>query len=181
MLGISRHLLVAFGEISSAVTDIMAARLPVMVDGDNGYGDVKTSFACCTATNGWVCGDHVRGSARAEAVRPYRRQECDPSGRHGRQDLRVSTEKINRELHAGAPMRATCSASTKHSAARTNLWRLEPTASSSSLPRRRRTGVDRQEVRCAADGYMLEGGRTPSSPLPSLPRWASRSRSTASR
>ena len=34
--------LVALGEISSAVTDIMAAcDLPVMVDGDNGYGDVK--------------------------------------------------------------------------------------------------------------------------------------------
>ena len=34
--------LVAYGEISSAVTDIMAAcDLPVMVDGDNGYGDVK--------------------------------------------------------------------------------------------------------------------------------------------
>jgi 2-methylisocitrate lyase-like PEP mutase family enzyme len=34
--------LVALGEISSAVKDIMAASdLPVMVDGDNGYGDVK--------------------------------------------------------------------------------------------------------------------------------------------
>ena len=34
--------LVAYGEISQAVTDIMAASdLPVMVDGDNGYGDVK--------------------------------------------------------------------------------------------------------------------------------------------
>ena len=34
--------LVALGEISAAVTDIMAASdLPVMVDGDNGYGDVK--------------------------------------------------------------------------------------------------------------------------------------------
>jgi len=34
--------LVALGEISSAVTDIMAASdLPVMVDGDDGYGDVK--------------------------------------------------------------------------------------------------------------------------------------------
>src|SRR5262245_47638294 len=34
--------LVALGEISSAVTDIMATcDLPVMVDGDNGYGDVK--------------------------------------------------------------------------------------------------------------------------------------------
>jgi 2-methylisocitrate lyase-like PEP mutase family enzyme len=34
--------LVAFGEISAAVADIMAASdLPVMVDGDNGYGDVK--------------------------------------------------------------------------------------------------------------------------------------------
>jgi len=34
--------LVALGEISSAVSDIMAAcDLPVMVDGDNGYGDVK--------------------------------------------------------------------------------------------------------------------------------------------
>jgi 2,3-dimethylmalate lyase len=34
--------LVAFGEISSAVMDIMAAcDLPVMVDGDNGYGDMK--------------------------------------------------------------------------------------------------------------------------------------------
>ena len=34
--------LVAYGEISSAVKDIMAAcDLPVMVDGDNGYGDVK--------------------------------------------------------------------------------------------------------------------------------------------
>ena len=36
--------LVALGEISSAVTDIMAASdLPVMVDGDNGYGDVKNT------------------------------------------------------------------------------------------------------------------------------------------
>ena len=36
--------LVALGEISSAVTDIMAAcDLPVMVDGDNGYGDVKNA------------------------------------------------------------------------------------------------------------------------------------------
>jgi 2-methylisocitrate lyase-like PEP mutase family enzyme len=36
--------LVAYGEISSAVTDIMAASdLPVMVDGDNGYGDVKNT------------------------------------------------------------------------------------------------------------------------------------------
>jgi 2-methylisocitrate lyase-like PEP mutase family enzyme len=34
--------LVAFGEISGAVADIVAASdLPVMVDGDNGYGDVK--------------------------------------------------------------------------------------------------------------------------------------------
>ena len=34
--------LVALGEISAAVTDITAASdLPVMVDGDNGYGDVK--------------------------------------------------------------------------------------------------------------------------------------------
>ena len=34
--------LVAYGEISSAVKDIMTAcDLPVMVDGDNGYGDVK--------------------------------------------------------------------------------------------------------------------------------------------
>src|SRR6185436_19162114 len=34
--------LVAFGEISAAVADIMAASdLPVMVDGDNGYGDAK--------------------------------------------------------------------------------------------------------------------------------------------
>jgi 2,3-dimethylmalate lyase len=34
--------LVAFGEISTAVADIVAASdLPVMVDGDNGYGDVK--------------------------------------------------------------------------------------------------------------------------------------------
>jgi len=36
--------LVALGEISSAVADIMAAcDLPVMVDGDNGYGDVKNA------------------------------------------------------------------------------------------------------------------------------------------
>ena len=36
--------LVALGEISSAVTDIMAAcDLLVMVDGDNGYGDVKNT------------------------------------------------------------------------------------------------------------------------------------------
>ena len=36
--------LVALGEISAAVTDIMAAcDLPVMVDGDNGYGDVKNA------------------------------------------------------------------------------------------------------------------------------------------
>ena len=34
--------LVALGEIASAVTDIVkASDLPVMVDGDNGYGDVK--------------------------------------------------------------------------------------------------------------------------------------------
>ena len=34
--------LMQYGEISSAITDIMAASdLPVMVDGDNGYGDVK--------------------------------------------------------------------------------------------------------------------------------------------
>jgi 2-methylisocitrate lyase-like PEP mutase family enzyme len=34
--------LVQFGEISSAVRDIVAASdLPVLVDGDNGYGDVK--------------------------------------------------------------------------------------------------------------------------------------------
>ena len=34
--------LVALGEISAAVTDIIAASdLPVLVDGDNGYGDVK--------------------------------------------------------------------------------------------------------------------------------------------
>ena len=34
--------LAAFGEISSGVRDIMAAtRLPVLVDGDTGYGDVK--------------------------------------------------------------------------------------------------------------------------------------------
>src|SRR4051812_11459934 len=34
--------LMQYGEISAAVTDIMAASdLPVMVDGDNGYGDVK--------------------------------------------------------------------------------------------------------------------------------------------
>src|SRR3954469_11023951 len=34
--------LVALGAIASAVTDVMAAcDLPVMVDGDNGYGDVK--------------------------------------------------------------------------------------------------------------------------------------------
>jgi 2-methylisocitrate lyase-like PEP mutase family enzyme len=34
--------LVQFGEISSAVSDTMAASdLPVLVDGDNGYGDVK--------------------------------------------------------------------------------------------------------------------------------------------
>jgi len=33
---------VALGEIASAVTDVMkACDLPVMVDGDNGYGDVK--------------------------------------------------------------------------------------------------------------------------------------------
>jgi len=37
--------LVALGEISDAVTDIMAAcDLPVMVDGDNGYGDVKNAI-----------------------------------------------------------------------------------------------------------------------------------------
>jgi len=36
--------LVALGEISSAVADIIAAcDLPVMVDGDNGYGDVKNA------------------------------------------------------------------------------------------------------------------------------------------
>lgn len=36
--------LMQYGEISSAVTDIMAASdLPVMVDGDNGYGDVKNT------------------------------------------------------------------------------------------------------------------------------------------
>ena len=34
--------LAAFGEISSGIRDIMAAtRLPVLVDGDTGYGDVK--------------------------------------------------------------------------------------------------------------------------------------------
>lgn len=34
--------LMQYGEISAAVTDVMAASdLPVMVDGDNGYGDVK--------------------------------------------------------------------------------------------------------------------------------------------
>src|SRR5690606_15353124 len=36
--------LVGLGEISFAVTDIMAAcDLPVMVDGDNGYGDTKNA------------------------------------------------------------------------------------------------------------------------------------------
>src|SRR6476659_11370141 len=34
--------LAAFGEISAGIRDIMAAtRLPVLVDGDTGYGDVK--------------------------------------------------------------------------------------------------------------------------------------------
>ena len=34
--------LAAYGEISSGIHDIMAAtRLPVLVDGDTGYGDVK--------------------------------------------------------------------------------------------------------------------------------------------
>ena len=61
--------LVALGEISSAVTDIMAASdLPVMVDGDNGYGDVKHIATCCTATSG--------SASRRSCSRPGPPERC---------------------------------------------------------------------------------------------------------
>ena len=46
--------LVGFGEMSAGIRDIMAAtRLPVLVDGDDGYGDVKNVAAPSWAMRPW--------------------------------------------------------------------------------------------------------------------------------
>ena len=75
-LGLPDIGLVALGEISSAVTDILTASdLPAMVDGDNGYGDVKNSCMCCTPTSGSAsprsC-SRTRSRRSAAAISPAR-------------------------------------------------------------------------------------------------------------
>jgi len=53
--GIPTFGLAAFGEISAGIRDIMAATsLPVMVDGDTGYGDVKNVAHPSRATRRWA-------------------------------------------------------------------------------------------------------------------------------
>ena len=177
--------LVALGEISAAVTDIVAASdLPVMVDGDNGYGDVKNVVHVLhTYERLGVSRDHVRGPGRAQALRPHRRQGRDPGRRDGGQDPRGRGGEEARHLHPrphrrarrarprrGVPPRRALSGGRR----RRHLHRV--------AARRGRARADRPKVRRAADGEHA-GRRPHADPDAGRARraWASRSRSTASR
>ena len=114
--------LVALGEISSAVTDIMAASdLPVMVDGDNGYGDVKNVVHVLhtyerLGVSAIMFEDQV-APKRCNLTSPAWR--WIPGRRDGRQNPhRVAAQDEQRYVQfSRAPMRATCTASTRRSAA----------------------------------------------------------------
>ena len=77
-----------FGEISACVRDIMAAcDLPVFVDGDDGYGDVKNVVHTVQSYERMgVSRDPDRGSAMAQALRPHGRQEGGAGRTGGGQD-----------------------------------------------------------------------------------------------
>src|SRR5215471_8310861 len=77
-----------FGDIAAAVRDILAAcDVPVLVDIDDGYGDVKKRRA--HRSNLRADGRErglSRGPGMAQALRSYGRQESRAGGNHGGQD-----------------------------------------------------------------------------------------------
>ena len=178
--------LVALGEISAAVTDIMAASdLPVMVDGDNGYGDVKNVVH--------VLHTYERLGVSAimfeDQVAPKRcghiaGKDVIPAAEMAAKIKAASQSKINRDTFILARTDARDVLGLDEAFRRAELylkqWRgrhLHRVAA-----RRRRAGDHRQEIRRAADGQ--HAGRRPHADpdaAKNLPTWASRSRSTASR
>ena len=65
------------GEIAAGVRDILGATgLPVLVDGDDGYGDVKNvAHTVRTYEDMGAGADHDRGPDLAQALRPHGGQE----------------------------------------------------------------------------------------------------------
>ena len=94
--------LVQLGEISLAVRDVAAASdLAFMVDGDNGYGDVKNIVHVLHTYERLGAGaimfeDQV---APEPPPRPHRRQGCDPFSRNGSQDPRGDAEPAQSRTH----------------------------------------------------------------------------------
>ena len=128
--------LVALGEIASAVTDIVkASDLPVMVDGDNGYGDVKNVVH--------VLHTYERLGVSAimfeDQVAPKRcghiaGKDVIPAAEMAAK-IRAASRKARSTAtpsSSPAPTRATCWASTRRSAAPSSISKTAPTASSSS-------------------------------------------------
>ena len=178
--------LVPFGEISPAVRDIVAVSdLPVLVDGDNGYGDVKNvvhvlhgyerlgvaaiMFEDQVAPKrcGHMAGKDVIPAAEMEAkIRAAAQSEMKPDtfilARTDARDVHGLDEafrRAERYLTAGAD----------------GIFIESPQTSASSR-------TDRQKIRRAADGQHA-GRRPHADPYPGAARRASasRSRSTASR
>jgi 2-methylisocitrate lyase-like PEP mutase family enzyme len=88
--------LLALGEIGSGIRDVMSAcDLPVLVDCDNGYGDVKTVVHAINF--------YERLGAQAvfpEALRTYRRKATDESGANGGEHPRSGGESCQlRHFH----------------------------------------------------------------------------------
>ena len=155
--------LVALGEISAAVTDIMAAcDLPVMVDGDNGYGDVKNVVHALHSYErmgvsaimfedqvapkrcGHIAGkDVIPAAEMAAKIRARERGEDQP--RH----LHPGAHRCARRARhrRGVPPRRAISGGRR----RRHLHRV--------AARRCRARADRPEIRRAADGQ--HAGRRP--------------------
>ena len=111
-----------------------ASDLPVMVDGDNGYGDVKNIVH--------VLHGYERLGVSAimfeDQVAPKRcghiaGKDVIPAAEMAAKIRAVGAEKTTATPSSWrAPTRATCWASTRRSAAPSNISRPAPTASSSS-------------------------------------------------
>ena len=98
-----------FGEISAAVRDIMTAcDLPVFVDGDDGYGDVKNVVHTVQTYERMGVSRHPdRRPAMAEALRPHGRQEGRSHRTGGGQDQGgVRGAHQSGDLDSGAHRRA---------------------------------------------------------------------------
>ena len=130
--------LAAYGEISAGIRDIMAATgLPVLVDGDTGYGDVKN----VTHT---VQGYEAMGVAAIFIEDQGAPKRCGHmAGKDvihadvmvGKIRAAVAARRNTASSSSPAPTPAPCTGSTKRCAAASYISRPAPTACSS---RRRR-------------------------------------------